>query len=369
MYDVLIIGGGPVGNYLAYLLAGEYDVAVVEMKRSFGGKACTGIIGAESYRNLRLPRRAILNELNGAKFHSKTTEFEIHRPNTQAYVVDRRELERELAVRAIKKGADYFMTTKFVGFRNGEAILRHLGEEFEISARYYVGADGVASTVAEKMGAKTEAEFMKGYELEVVGEFDRNKVEVWIDKELNENFFMWVVPVNEELARVGTFGSLENLKSFLRIRNLRPTKAVEIKAGSVALGWRKPWTKGNVALVGDAALQIKPTTAGGIVYGMICAHALESSIDSGNLSIYWNACSEVRRQISFGLKLRRAFKNMKQRDIERVFRVISDKEVIKAIEEGADFDDHLKTFKVLTKRPSVLAKLIKISPSLIKALL
>ena len=41
-YDVLIIGGGPVGNYLANLLAGDFSVAVVERKGSFGGRPAPG---------------------------------------------------------------------------------------------------------------------------------------------------------------------------------------------------------------------------------------------------------------------------------------------------------------------------------------
>ncbi len=68
-YDILIIGGGPVGNYLASLLARDFNVAVVERKTSFGGKACTGIIGgAENYERLGLPEKAVLNRLRGAVF-------------------------------------------------------------------------------------------------------------------------------------------------------------------------------------------------------------------------------------------------------------------------------------------------------------
>ncbi|WP_297504644.1 NAD(P)-binding protein, partial [Thermococcus sp.] len=65
-YDVLIIGAGPVGSYLANLLAREFSVAVVERKGSLGGKACTGIIGAENYERLGLPESAVLNKLRGA---------------------------------------------------------------------------------------------------------------------------------------------------------------------------------------------------------------------------------------------------------------------------------------------------------------
>ncbi|USS41674.1 NAD(P)/FAD-dependent oxidoreductase [Thermococcus aggregans] len=368
-YDVAIIGGGPVGNYLADLLAGEFNIALIEAKTSFGGKACTGIIGAESYEKLNLPREAILNEFTGAVFYSRIQSFEIKRKTPQAYIVDRKVLEKSLAERAIKKGAEYYMGTKFLGFKNGKALVQRFNERFEIEADFYVGADGVSSKVAQEIGAKTEAEFLSGYEVEVVGEFPRKDfVEVWVNKDINDEFFMWVAPVNESLARIGTFGSYDVLMRFLRLKLLNETKIIEIKAGNVGLGFRKPWVKGNVALLGDAALQIKPLTAGGIVYGMLCAHALRHAIRKNDLSIYEKLCGDIKKQIAFGLRVRRLFKALDQEKIEKLFEILSSKEAIDVIENYADFDDHRKTITALVKQPRLLAKALRITPMLLRYL-
>ena len=50
MYDVIVIGGGPVGSYTAYKLAGMgYDVVVLEQKEGIGENVCcTGIISRVS---------------------------------------------------------------------------------------------------------------------------------------------------------------------------------------------------------------------------------------------------------------------------------------------------------------------------------
>ncbi len=368
-YDVAIIGGGPVGNYLANLLARKFDVAVIEANSSFGGKACTGIIGKDSYNDLKLPKKAILNEFKGAIFYSKIQSFEIKRTEPQAYLVDRKTLEKILAEKAIKRGAEYFMGTRFVGFKNGKAIFQRFNQQFEIEAQFYIGADGLRSKVAQEMGVKTKAEFMGGYEVEVVGEFERpDFTEVWINKEINKNFFFWVAPVNENLARIGTFGSLDSMFKFLKMRMLKAENIVEFKAGSVGLGWRKPWIKGNTAIVGDAALQIKPTTAGGIAYGMFCAHALAYSLINGKPKDYENLCREIRKQISFGMKLRKMFLGLTQEQIEKIFEILGSREAVELIERTADFDDHAKTVKAIIRSPKLLAKLLKVSPMLLRHL-
>ena len=367
-YEVLIIGGGPVGNYLATLLAGKMDVAVVERKGHFGGKACTGIVGAEMYEGLGLPEKAILNAFNGAFFISKKTVFEVSRKTPQAYLVDRKILERELAKRAMKRGAEYYMATSFLGFRNGKAVVQHLDSKFEIEAKFYVGADGVNSTVAREIGARTDGEVLKGWEVEVLGNFRRDRVEVWVNKDLNPEFFFWVAPINEEEARVGTFGSVDSLAKFLKLRRLNGGRILEFKTGAVILGWRRPWVKGNVALLGDAALQIKPTTAGGIVFGAYCARVLAKGILNGDISRYERECSWVRNQISFGLRVRKLFRKMSQENIEEVFDVLSSEEAREIIERSANFDDHVQTVKAILKSPRLLAKLIRISPMILRML-
>jgi len=368
-YDVLIIGGGPVGNYLASLLSGKMRVALVEAKGSFGGKACTGVIGAESYQLLNLPYEAIISELKGAIFYSKRVSFEISRPEVQAYVVDRKTLEKKLAIKAVEEGVNYFMGTRFLGFDGGTAVLKGPGGRYRIEADYYVGADGVKSKIAEEIGTRSEAEFLPGYEVEVIGSFREGFAEVWVDKELNQDFFLWLVPIGQTVARVGTIGDLDSLRKFLTVKSIRPTSTVEFKSGVLGIGWRKPWVKGNVALVGDAALQVKPTTGGGIVLGCLCASALSEALERGSLKLYWERCRDVRRQISIGLKIRRLFRGANQETLEKIFEILSREEARRIIEERADFDDHARTVKVLLKNPRVLREFLKISPYLIRSLL
>ena len=62
MYDVIVIGGGPVGSYVAYKLAGMgHKVMVLERKRRIGESVCcTGIVGQECVDSFAIEDNVIL---------------------------------------------------------------------------------------------------------------------------------------------------------------------------------------------------------------------------------------------------------------------------------------------------------------------
>src|SRR5262249_8502574 len=70
MHDVAIVGGGPGGLYLSFLLARQgFDVIVLEEHETTGEPVhCTGVLAAEAYDHFELPREAVLNSLSTAQF-------------------------------------------------------------------------------------------------------------------------------------------------------------------------------------------------------------------------------------------------------------------------------------------------------------
>ena len=52
----------------------------------------------------------------------------------------------------------------------------------------------------------------------------------------------------------------------------------EIYGGLIPIGGVKPSFKGRIALIGDAAAQVKPFTGGGLIYGFTCAKIASETI-------------------------------------------------------------------------------------------
>src|SRR2546426_11150099 len=105
--DVLVVGGGPGGLFVAERLArAGVRTIVCEEHASIGDPVhCTGILAAESFDEFDLPRAAVLNTLSAARFVSPsgiTVDYET--PAPLATVIDRGVFDRLLAERAEAAG-------------------------------------------------------------------------------------------------------------------------------------------------------------------------------------------------------------------------------------------------------------------------
>ena len=70
--DVLIVGGGPGGLFMAARLAerGVRTLVCEEHARVGDPVHCTGVLAAESFPRFDLPRSAMLNQLTSVRFLS-----------------------------------------------------------------------------------------------------------------------------------------------------------------------------------------------------------------------------------------------------------------------------------------------------------
>lgn len=110
----------------------------------------------------------------------------------------------------------------------------------------------------------------------------------------------------------------------------------------------------RLIVVGDAAGQVKPTSGGGIYYGLLCAEiaagTLHEALESGDLSANSLARYERRwkqklgRELKTGYWARKLFEHLSDRQIDRIFDTVKANGIDKALLEAKNlsFDWHGK---------------------------
>ncbi len=122
-------------------------------------------------------------------------------------------------------------------------------------------------------------------------------------------------------------------------------------------------------VVGDAAGQVKPTSGGGIYYGLLCAdiaadtlhQALQTDdLSAKNLTKYerrWKR--RLGRELKIGYRTRKLFERLSDRQIDRIFDIVKANGIDKTLLEtkNLSFDWHSRTILMLLGR-TVIAKAI-----------
>jgi digeranylgeranylglycerophospholipid reductase len=341
MLDVIVIGGGPIGSHTAYRLAARgRTVAVVEKREGIGQKpCCTGIISQECVTAFEIPPRVILKQTHSACIFSPDGEsLKVNRPETRVCIVDRPEFDRALAERAQKAGVVYYLgaQVKHISVRPDRVIveMENRGDQQKLEAWCAVLATGFGAPLVEDLGFGRVKYFAAGaqavVELNAVDE-----VEVYLSQLLAPGFFSWIVPTSPGNGLVGLLThhnpGLKLQKILARAESQGKVKPgnYQIKYGGIPL---KPLdrTRGErLVVVGDAAGQVKPTTGGGIYFGLLCAdiaaETLHNAIEKGDLSARSLLPYEKKWRKKLGHELRveyfvrRCYERLSDKQINRIF--------------------------------------------------
>ena len=364
LYDAVIIGGGPVGSYVAYKLARVgYGVVVLEQKERLGGKVCcTGIIGRECVSSFAVDGSVILRQANSARLFPPSGRWlRLWRQETQACIIDRAAFDVAIGSQAQDAGAEYVLN-RLVGdieVRDDRVRIEAVrqGEKLNFEARLVIIATGFGSTLAERLGLGKVSDFVIGAQAEVKT-IGVDEVEVYFGQEIAPGFFAWLVPTSPQTARVGLLSRrgpglyLKRLILSLMAQGKIASAEAELSYGGIPL---KPLARTHserLVVVGDAAGQVKPTTGGGIYYGLLCAdiaaNNLHRALESDDLSARGLASYErewrrkLGRELKIGYWARKFYERLSDQQIDRIFDIIKSNGIDEALLEAKDlsFDWH-----------------------------
>jgi len=375
-YDVIIVGAGPAGSYIAYELASSgHDVAVFEEKSASGlNVCCTGIISTECFQSLGLGTEAILNLVNSANFFSPSGRcLRFQTENVQAYVVNRLLLDKALASKAQSQGAQYFFSSQVLDIISGRDSIQAetlcFGAREIFSARAVILANGFRPKLPWKLGLGRIKNFLVGAQAEIEAK-NVDELEVYFSQEIAPGAFAWLVPTSTNKAYVGLLATSQaklHLQKFLN--NLSgqgriTSREVEIEQKAIPVGTLARSYGDRVLVIGDAAGQVKPTTGGGIYFGhlgaRIAAEVLDEALSSDNLAAgqlsryqkQWKA--KMGKELSRGYWARWAYAKLSDRQIEGIFNILNSDGMAEALLNSGkfSFDWHSKLILAILGRSS-----------------
>ncbi len=369
-YDVVVVGAGPSGSTCARLCAEQgLSVLLLEEHAAVGTPVqCAGLLSLAAFEECEVSRASVLSTVSGARVVSSLgaeLAFDAGRP--MARVVDRAVLDREMAWRAARAGAEIRLKTAFVDRKERTIITRGPGGKEEIPFTLLVAADGARSGVARQTGMARAPVYLAGLQADVVLRVDSGRVELHPDA--SPDFFGWVIPTGPNRARVGLAGEQSVKERFSAFMALvregegGPDARIHLVTGTIPLGVM-PRTYGHRTLfVGDAAGMAKPTSGGGVYTGVRAArHAADVAAraclagDAGDevLRLYEKAWKEdFGGELDLGMRLFRMRRQMGPQDIARLLAVLGEPDILEAIVESGDMDRPGKLARRLLTNPRI----------------
>jgi digeranylgeranylglycerophospholipid reductase len=344
MYDVIVIGAGTIGSFTANELAKlGHHVCVLEKNASAGAKnSCTGIVSSTCLQMLPGASGAIQHEAHSAKIFSPSGSFiRVDRESAQAYVLDRPALDRHMAARAAAGGAQYMFNALASDIEQNDGYLSitclQNGEPAQLTAHAAVISCGFGCSLAAKLGLGRISYYAQGAQADVVCR-DIDEIEVYSGRGIAPGFFAWLVPAGGNRAKAGLL-SRSNPRPLIDSLLKKLSNDGKIIADDYHISYDSiplkplPKTYGDrFVVIGDAAGQVKPTTGGGIYFGLLAAReavaALDGAIKSNDFSGHRLAQYQKRwrsllgRELAIDYWAHRFYQKLDDSQVQHIFEVI-----------------------------------------------
>jgi geranylgeranyl reductase family protein len=300
-YDVVIVGAGPAGAVLAYLLArAGAEVLLLEKEILPRYKACGGGLTQRALDSLPFEVDEVIEErvYTVKTFIRDECAFELNLQRPAISMVMRDRFDQFLVKKSIEAGVHFQEGTAFEHLSGEVEALKVDTSGGPVETRFVVGADGVNSRVARALGLPGPDSFIKAVEAEVylgdperLAEFKRS---AQFRFGLISKGYAWVFPKRDHLS-IGVLSSAMTFKQlktdlFSYLKTGGFGSSVELKALRPHLvpygpGKKRPLACERGLLVGDSTGFVDPITGEGISYAIkgaqIAARILHEAMKDG----------------------------------------------------------------------------------------
>ena len=390
-YEIAVVGGGPIGCFVAGQLARQgRQVVVFEEHTTIGEPVhCAGLISQRVLDIIRCPQDEVVqNRIYGAIIHSPAGDLlTIGDDKVHAVVINRQKFDRHIAHNAQKAGTTLLLQHKLVTLTKQLPTLtlkvQHEDQQLLFRCNLLIGADGAHSRVRATFGFPTPGELLTGISAELSdATLDPKYVHIYVGNKIAPGFFAWVIPTNTQgtNARIGLCIGKQHPRSLnhyfttlLAEPLLRGTTVTKRFGGTIPLGPLKKTTDERIMLVGDAAAQVKPTSGGGLYPGLLCATHCSNTAEE----MFRNQCfdeesvqryhtswtSDIGRELALGMRFRAVFTRLTDHQFDKYLKKLNKQKTLNIINAYGDIDypSHL-ALPLLKTSPSLLT----LAPTLLK---
>jgi len=288
MYDAVVAGGSISGLLAAREIAKNgHSVLVLEEGFEVGSpEHCGGLVSENALKELGIKPspKTFDGKIECAKiFSPEGKKITINSKKQEIIVINRRELDKQVARQARDNGAEISVMTSFQEKINN-VIKTSNGN---VECKFFVDCRGVS-----RLANKDREGILLTAQYEVYADWiKKGQVEVYFDQEKYPEFFAWIIPSGEGVGKVGVSGkginTVTRMDEFLKSKGNFSTIR-KIFAPIWIKGPIKNFVEKDTVIVGDAAGQAKPTTAGGIfscgMAGIMAGRAISEAIETRNIS-------------------------------------------------------------------------------------
>jgi digeranylgeranylglycerophospholipid reductase len=361
-YDVVIAGGSVSGLLAAREVAAKgLSVVVLEDDTEIGTpEHCGGLVSIDGIQNLGIvpSNESIQNNIKYAKISSPSKSFELNAEKQKVIVLDRRVFDKQIAFQAQKMGAEIRVRCSVLSIsKKKEDVEEDIGDDKgcyviktsdgHLSCKYFVDARGVGSLIRHNRQGIFQSAQYEVYAPWII----RDTIEVKFDRDKYPGFFAWIIPIGPERGKVGVAGRSINaanvLKSYMDSKGGAYSVVRKVYAPIWIMGPMERFVSGRNIIVGDAAGQTKPTTAGGIyscgMGGMLAGRAIviaKQKNDNKLLHDYEKKWFSIfRNEFEKMLMIRKVLERLDNKAIDELFSTFSEGEM-EHVSKMSDFDFH-----------------------------
>lgn len=360
-YDVIIAGGSVSGLLAGREIAAKgLSVAILEEDAEIGTpEHCGGLVSINGIQNLGIipSSNAIENKIKYARIFSYSKIFELNAQEQKVIVLDRRVFDKQIAFQTQRLGGDIRVrcSMRSISQKNdsGNDDDHHhyyydvRTSEGNLKCNYFVDARGVTSILQ-----RNREGILQSAQYEVYASWiERDTIEVKFDSERYPGFFAWIIPTGRGKAKVGVAGKSINaanaLKSYMDSKGQSYSVIRKVYAPIWVRGPLETFVFGRTLIIGDAAGQTKPTTAGGIytcgMGGIFAGRAIAEAIQQNNDKLLYdypkNWFSIFKEEFDKMIIARHLLERLDNRAIDELFSTITQVETEQLSKTG-DFDFH-----------------------------